>query len=189
MNTAAFVRTFLILGFVAVTASGCGFSRAIGGAKSPPDEFAITKKAPLVVPPDYSLRPPRPGETRPEELSPADRARQVLVGDAAAAPPSPGEQILLRTANALTADANIRNMLNAENGGRGEKERSFANQIIFWRTVDGEIDDSAAPLRVDDPEAWMAARRPRSPPRAASHGAGAPRTRRRQSRAHLRHRW
>jgi hypothetical protein len=140
-------------------ASGCaGLTRAVGGGKNPPDEFAVTTKAPLVVPPDYALRPPKPGETRPDELSPSERARQVLMGDSGGAPPSTGEQLLLRKADALTADPNIRVVLGAENGGRAEKDRSFANQLIFWRFIDGKVDDTAAPLRVDNPEEWMAAR-------------------------------
>jgi hypothetical protein len=129
---------------------GCaGFTRAVGGGKNPPDEFAVTTKAPLVVPPDYALRPPRPGETRPEELSASERARQVLMGDASGVAPTPGEQYLLRKANAMTADPNIRALLDAENGDRAQKDRSFANQIMFWKFVEGKVDDSAAPLRVD----------------------------------------
>lgn len=153
------VRATAALSMIALTASGCaGFSRALGGGKNPPDEFAVTTKAPLVVPPDYALRPPKPGESRPQELSASERARQVLIGDTASAPPTPGEQMILRKANALQADQNIRNVLNAETGGRGEKERSFANQLMFWKFVGGKIDDKAAPLRVDNPEEWMAER-------------------------------
>lgn len=158
MNAMATIRTGAILLLLAATVGCAGFTRAVGGGKNPPDEFAVTTKAPLVVPPDYALRPPRPGETRPDELSAAERARRVLIGDATAAPPSEGEQMLLRNANALTADPNIRVLLDAENGGRAEKDRSFANQLIFWRYIDGKVDDSAAPLRVDNPEAWMAER-------------------------------
>jgi len=159
MKASAIVRTIALCAVLAALTSGCaGFGRAVGGGKNPPDEFAVTTKAPLVVPPDYALRPPRPGETRPEELSASERARQVLMGDAATAPPSPGEQYLLRKANALTADANIRNILNAETGGRAEKDRSFANQLIFWKFLDGKVDDSAAPLKVDNPEEWWEAR-------------------------------
>ncbi|MGE0408953.1 MAG: DUF3035 domain-containing protein [Amphiplicatus sp.] len=143
---------------IAVATSGCGMSRALGGGKNPPDEFAVTTKAPLVVPPDYALRPPRPGETRPDELSASERARRVLMGDQGAPPPSPGEQLILRKANALSADPSIRVVLAAENGGRAEKDRSFANQLMFWRFFEGKVDDSAAPLRVDDPEAWMTER-------------------------------
>ena len=139
--------------------SGCGISKAVGGGKNPPDEFAIATKAPLVVPPDYALKPPKPGETRPQELSPSQRAQQVLLGDASAAPPSVGEQLLLRKAGALGADTNIRSVLNAEGGGRAEKDRSLANQLMFWNFIGDDIDDSAAPLRVDNPEEWLALRR------------------------------
>ena len=138
--------------------SGCGISKAVGGGKYPPDEFAIATKAPLVVPPDYALKPPRPGEARPQELSPSQRAQQVLLGDRNAAPPTVGEQLLMRKANSLNADQNIRGVLNAENGGRAEKDRSLANQLMFWNFEGGDVDDSAAPLRVENPEEWFEAR-------------------------------
>lgn len=160
MTTAKILRTGLLLAFSASALGGCGgFSKALGGGKNPPDEFAIATKAPLVVPPDYSLRPPKPGETRPQELSPSERARQVLLGDVSAAPPTGGEQALLQQAGATVADPNIRAILAAENGGRDEKDRSFANQLMFWKFVDGQVDDSAAPLKVDDPIGWHAERK------------------------------
>ncbi|MBT8472420.1 MAG: DUF3035 domain-containing protein [Marinicaulis sp.] len=143
---------------MALATTGCGIGRAVGGNKTSPDEFAIATKAPLVVPPDYALRPPKPGESRPQELSPSERAQQVLLGDTSAAPPTTGEQLLIRKAGALSADANIRQVLYAETGGRAEKDGSLANQLIFWKFNDGKVDDSAAPLRVDNPEEWMAQR-------------------------------
>ncbi|MEZ5891959.1 MAG: DUF3035 domain-containing protein [Parvularculaceae bacterium] len=152
------LRFALAMAALGTMTAGCGISKAVGSGKIAPDEFAIATKAPLVVPPDYALRPPRPGETRPQELSPSERAQQVLLGDASASPPSNGEQMLLRKANAFGADSSIRAVLDAENGGRGDRNRSLANQIMFWKFVDGKIDDSAAPLRVDDPAAWMAER-------------------------------
>ncbi|WDI32552.1 DUF3035 domain-containing protein [Hyphococcus flavus] len=152
------VRFACAMAAIALMTAGCGIGKALGGGKNAPDEFAITTKAPLVVPPDYGLEPPRPGETRPQELSPSQRAQQVLVGDTTSAPPTAGEQLLLRKAGALGANASIRTVLAAENGGRGEKDRSLANQLMFWNFIDGEVDDSAAPLQVDNPEEWLAAR-------------------------------
>ena len=155
---------FLSLALVAVlgsATSGCGIGKAPGDNKNAPDEFAIATKAPLVVPPDYALIPPKPGESRPQELSPSERAREVLLGDPNAAPPTQGEQFLLRKAGALSADSNIRNILNAEGGARGEKDRSLANQLMFWQFIGGDIDDSVAPLRVDNPEEWLADRQKR----------------------------
>ncbi len=156
-NGSRFLSLALLAG-LGLAASGCGIGKALGDNKNAPDEFAIATKAPLVVPPDYALRPPRPGESRPQELSPSERAREVLLGDPNAAPPTEGEQYLLRKAGALSADSNIRNILNAEVGARGEKDRSLANQLIFWNFIGGDVDDSAAPLRVDNPEEWLADR-------------------------------
>ncbi len=153
------VVTAASLGALALALGGCaGIGKALGSGKNPPDEFAIATKAPLVVPPDYALRPPKPGETRPQELTSSQRAQQVLLGDRSAAPPSDGEQLLLQRSGALLADQNIRSILGAESGGRAEKDRSLANQLMFWKFVNGEVDDSAAPLRVEDPAAWMATR-------------------------------
>lgn len=159
MSTAKILRTGLILAIAALALGGCaGMGKALGGGKNPPDEFAIATKAPLVVPPDYALRPPKPGESRPQELSPSERAKQVLLGDLSAAPPTGGEQLLLQQARATVADPNIRAILNAENGGRADKDRSLANQLMFWKFLDGKVDDAAAPLKVDDPAAWHADR-------------------------------
>jgi hypothetical protein len=82
----------------------------------------------------------------------------VLLGDRSAAPPTGGEQMLLSQAGATTADPNIRAVLDAENGGRTEKDRSFANQLMFWKFSGDKVDDSAAPLKVDDPVGWHAER-------------------------------
>ena len=31
-----------------------------------PDEFAVSRQPPLVIPPDFGLNPPRPGQPRPQ---------------------------------------------------------------------------------------------------------------------------
>ena len=37
--------------------------------KRAPDEFAVPTRAPLSLPPDYSLRPPEPGAPRPNQTT------------------------------------------------------------------------------------------------------------------------
>ncbi len=49
-----------------------------------PDEFAVQRQAPLVVPPDFALVPPAPGAPRPTEQSTAAQAQSALFG-----PPAP----------------------------------------------------------------------------------------------------
>ena len=78
-NTIASACKLALLGGVMLSLVGCGgMQSALGLGKSPPDEFAVVTKAPLVVPPDFSLRPPRPGAPRPQELQPTETARRAL---------------------------------------------------------------------------------------------------------------
>jgi hypothetical protein len=53
-----------------------------------PDEFAVQRQAPLVVPPDFSLNPPAPGAPRPTEGTAAEQALDVLFGG-----PAPRSQV------------------------------------------------------------------------------------------------
>jgi hypothetical protein len=152
-------RSLLIIAALGLAATGCSsVGKALGGGKNPPDEFAIVTKAPLTLPPDYALRPPRPGETRPQEKSTSERAQELLVGDASKTPPSQGELLLVQQVGALNIDPNIRQLLGAENGGHIAKDASLANRVLFWRIAGNAVDDSAAPLRVENPEEWLANR-------------------------------
>ena len=45
-----------------------------------PDEFAVQRQAPLVVPPDFTLTPPAPGAPRPSEGSASEQALDALFG-------------------------------------------------------------------------------------------------------------
>ena len=47
----------------------------LGLDKQAPDEFSVVARAPLELPPDYSLRPPRAGTLRPQDLTPTETAR------------------------------------------------------------------------------------------------------------------
>ncbi len=63
--------------------SACGGG---GGllSRARPDEFAVQRQAPLVVPPDFNLVPPVPGAPRPNEGTASDQALDVLFGGPAA---------------------------------------------------------------------------------------------------------
>ena len=45
-----------------------------------PDEFAVQRQAPLVVPPDFTLSPPAPGAARPTEGTAQEQALEALFG-------------------------------------------------------------------------------------------------------------
>jgi hypothetical protein len=123
-----------ILTSAAGALGACGTaSNALGFNKSSPDEFRVVAKAPLVVPPDYALRPPAPGEPRPQELQPESSARQALLGIREAASRSQGETLLANRAGAAKADPLIRYVMDDEFGAVAHKDKSFADKVMFWK--------------------------------------------------------
>ena len=85
----------LIAGTFAALLAGCGTTNPLN--RDRPDEFAVARGAPLVVPPDFALTPPRPGE--PDAgADPRAQALQALFGGPQ--PRSAVEQNVLQLANA-----------------------------------------------------------------------------------------
>ena len=63
--------------------SGCGASSGLFN-RDRPDEMAVQRQAPLVVPPDFSLTPPAPGAPRPTDRTTAQQGLEALFGGPAA---------------------------------------------------------------------------------------------------------
>lgn len=125
--------------------SACTSTRdALGMSKVTPDEFRVVSKAPLVVPPDYALRPPAPGEPRPQELQPESAARNALLGAREGQARSEGEKLLVTKAGADKADPLIRYVVDDESGDLAHKEKSFADQVMFWRGDDASTPATSA---------------------------------------------
>ena len=113
---------------------GCqATSHALGLAKVTPDEFRVVTKAPLILPPDYALRPPAPGEPRPQELQPESAARTAILGERDAEVRSDGEKLLVTRAGGDKADPLIRYVVDDEFGAIAHKDKSFADWVIFWK--------------------------------------------------------
>jgi len=114
--------------------TGCGStSKALGLNKATPDEFRVVAKAPLVIPPDYSLRPPKPGEPRPQELQPESAARVALLGQRQGESRSDGEKMLVAKAGADRADPLVRYSVDDEFGDIAHKDKGFADKVLFWK--------------------------------------------------------
>lgn len=139
----------------AVGLAGCQSTRkALGMNKVTPDEFRVVTKAPLVLPPDYALRPPAPGKPRPQELQPESAARNALLGQRDAEARTDGEKLLVAKAGADKADPLIRYVVDDEFGDVAHKEKGFADKVMFWRAdkkVSGETpavvaDNTSTPI-------------------------------------------
>ncbi|MDB5705392.1 MAG: hypothetical protein JWN66_2508 [Sphingomonas bacterium] len=88
---------------LAVLLSGCGHS---GMDRDRPDEFAVARQAPLVIPPDFSLTPPQPGAARANDVSPNAQALDALFGGRAQR--SASESATVDAAGSDNADPGIR---------------------------------------------------------------------------------
>ncbi|MDO1557984.1 DUF3035 domain-containing protein [Brevundimonas sp. 2R-24] len=129
--------TVAVIGAASLAASGCNTLRdQMGVSKITPDEFLVVSTAPLTLPPEYGLTPPRPGQPRPQELAPESEARQVLLGQRAAAERSAAESALASQAGADRADPLARFVIDDEVGDLAHKQESFADRLMFWRRGD-----------------------------------------------------
>lgn len=125
-----------VLGLVAC--SGDELSRTFGLSRDAPDEFQVTTRAPLSMPPDFTLRAPRPGARRPQELTEQQQAQAALVPESInstsqGVPQTAGQEALVQAAG-RAAPANIRAEVDNE-AALDAPSRSFADRLMFWRAA------------------------------------------------------
>jgi hypothetical protein len=140
----------LILLALAANLAGCSSIRsAVGIGKEGPDEFTVVAKQPLIIPPDFSLRPPEPGAPNAQEVSPTATASTAIfgnnivgtteegapapVGMGGSQPPSSGESAILSAAKAQNANPRIRALVNRETAAIAAKSQTLTDDILFWR--------------------------------------------------------
>jgi hypothetical protein len=104
MRTATLV---LAVSAAALSLAGCA-NRGILGRGSP-DEFQVARTPPLVIPPDFALTPPRPGEPATTAGDARSQALQALFGGPA--PRSDAERNLLQRADADRATLGARSVV------------------------------------------------------------------------------
>jgi len=150
-----FLQAGLALCFCASLLSGCDSLRnAAGLTKKSPDEFAVTTKAPLVIPPDFNLRPPLPGAPPSNTRDPSTNAEMALFANAdpqvvaagMAGNFTPGEKMLLANAKVQVSDPAIRARLNADQRTAVQNaDRSFTERLLATRATA----DNGKPVNAD----------------------------------------
>ncbi len=83
--------------------AGCGHR---GYDRTRPDEFAVARQAPLIIPPDFSLVPPAPGAARVQAQTGQAQTLDALFGGNAGR--SAGETATVDEAGAQVADPGVR---------------------------------------------------------------------------------
>ncbi len=114
--------------------AGCsGTKETLGLTREAPDEFAVVKRAPLELPPDYTLRPPEPGAPRPQEQATDQQARQAVFGLEEVRPQNTArgeDSILLQKAGADAVDPNIRSAVDRETRVMAEQDRPAVKKLL-----------------------------------------------------------
>ncbi len=114
---------------IAVAAAGCAHHRERLANRNAPDEFAISRNAPLVVPPDFALAPPKPGAARALADDAQTNAAEALFGPGVRiTPKSPAETNLLDKAKAAKPEPNIRS-------SAGDPDTPTVNKGAFLREL------------------------------------------------------
>lgn len=133
---------FMAAGFLAIGLGGCAsLDELLKEEKSSPDEFAVFSEPPLSMPPDYGLRPPRPGAARPQKSTPRFQAKRAMLRAGRGNPilrPAPrgssqGLQVLLRETGALDANPDIRALVNKESSLVATGDKKLTDRLLFWR--------------------------------------------------------
>jgi len=100
------IASMLLAGSAALLLSACAAGGPFG--RQGPDEFQVARNAPLVVPPEFALTPPRPGEPEQGSQDPRAQALQALFGGPQ--PRSAVENNLLQVAHAERAALGARSV-------------------------------------------------------------------------------
>jgi hypothetical protein len=119
--------------------SACGKN---GYDRARPDEFAVARQAPLVIPPDFALVPPRPGAPRPQDTSPSAQALDALFGGSQAR--SASENATLDAAGRTTAEVGARSTAGSPTTNVVDKG-STTRDIIAAPEGDGQTARASTP--------------------------------------------
>jgi hypothetical protein len=138
MRKAVLIAT---LGTAAAALSACG---STGYAdRDRPDEFAVTRNAPLVVPPDFALVPPAPGQPAAQAADSSTQALQAMFGGPAQR--SGAETGVVNAAGATRADPGIRS-------GVGDPQTNVVDKGAVTRDIIAAPEGDGQDARATTPQ-------------------------------------
>ena len=135
MNT---LTRIALLGATSSMLAACGGGGFLNRER--PDEFAVQRQAPLVVPPDFNLTPPAAGAPRPAEGTAAEQTLEALFG-------GPAERSAVETSaldRAGVAEPGIRSSVGSEDTNTVAKG-SVTRDIIAAPEGDGGTAQAVIP--------------------------------------------
>ena len=131
--------TLILLAGSTALLAACGGDGGVFN-RARPDEFAVQRQAPLVVPPDFTLTPPAPGAPRPTEGTASEQALDALFGGPA--PRSRVEASVLDRAG--RADPSIRSQV-GDTGTNTVAKGRLTRDIVAAPEGDGQAASTVIP--------------------------------------------
>ncbi len=122
--------------------SGCAGTSLMNRER--PDEMAVTRQPPLVIPPDFALSPPAPGTAASTQTNIQQQALDTMFGGPA--PRSGSESSLLDSASGVGTGADVGVRSSVADGGKTEvldKGRTVFD-IVAAPEGDGQAAQAAA---------------------------------------------
>jgi hypothetical protein len=152
MPKTQFIRAGAVL-LCAAALTGCAALRESAGlTRVSPDEFAVTTKAPLVIPPGFNLMPPAAGAAPTNEVDTSTAAASALFGGDTATVAaniqgnySAAERMLLASAGVNRADPGIRQRLQGDRTAMQGAEAGFTTRLLGMRATP----NTGAPINAD----------------------------------------
>ena len=118
--------------------SACGSGGFLN--RDRPDEFAVSRQAPLVIPPDFALTPPRPGDPRPQTGGVQRQTLEAMFGGPQARSVTESSVV----SQAGNSDAGIRSSV-GDPGTFTVDKGSVTRDIIAAPEGDGQNAQAATP--------------------------------------------
>jgi hypothetical protein len=130
-------RALILVTGSALLLSACGGGGLLNRER--PDEFAVQRQTPLVVPPDFALTPPREGEPRPAERALQEETLEALFGGPSARSAVETDSV----SRAGQAAPGIRSSV-GDPGTHTVAKGRFTRDILMAPEADGEAARTAA---------------------------------------------
>jgi len=125
-------KTLLL--FCVICLAACGSLREdLGLGRNPPDEFLVMDRPPLIMPPDYAIKPPGTFADRSNEFSPERKAQNVLFGSVLQKTEiSQSEKALIEASKADSVQSDIRDIVNQEAYKKAASSPHLAKQLVDY---------------------------------------------------------
>lgn len=121
-----------ILAGLAFSLTACGGNDGqLGYSKSPPNEFNVVRRMPLIVPPEFNLLPPSEQSSRPLAPQGADLARLIVLPNAPLQIPNRAERSLVdKASGGKVYGDGIREELDNKTRGTVSEKADTVEQLV-----------------------------------------------------------